>query len=80
MRVNVERYSSAESLADAVGLSVVHVNRTLQQMRRKGLVDLRQGRAMLLDPDAMAEAADFKPFHFESTEPSRTASLSLRPH
>jgi CRP-like cAMP-binding protein len=33
-----------EVLADSLGLSFVHVNRTLQQMRRKGLVTLDAGR------------------------------------
>ena len=32
-----------EILADALGLSVVHINRTLQQVRRDRLLDMRGG-------------------------------------
>jgi CRP-like cAMP-binding protein len=50
-----------EGLADAVGLSVVHVNRTLQALRRRGLVTFGQGRVGLLDPQSMSKLAEFKP-------------------
>jgi CRP-like cAMP-binding protein len=49
-----------ETLADALGLSVVHVNRILQQLRREKLVELRAGRAVLLQPDLLAGIADFR--------------------
>ena len=49
-----------ELLADALGLSVVHVNRTLQQMRRDGLIETVHGRVKVLDPDALAVIADFR--------------------
>lgn len=48
-----------EMLADATGLSIVHVNRTLQQMRREKLIELRHGMVHLLQPDLLAEIADF---------------------
>jgi len=46
-----------ETLGEALGLSVVHVNRTLQQLRREGLLELRTGKARLPDPDRLAEVA-----------------------
>jgi len=46
-----------EVLADALGLSVVHVNRTLQQLRREGLLQLQAGRATLPDRSRLAEIA-----------------------
>jgi CRP-like cAMP-binding protein len=49
-----------ETLADALGLSVVHVNRILQQLRREKLVELRAGRAVLLHPELLAQIADFR--------------------
>src|SRR5262245_13471583 len=52
-----------ELLADALGLSVVHVNRTLQQMRRDDLIETKQGRLRLLDSDALAVIADFRQRH-----------------
>lgn len=45
-----------EVLADALGLSLVHVNRTLQQMRRDGLIDMRGARMTLLDRSALQAA------------------------
>jgi CRP-like cAMP-binding protein len=48
-------------LADGLGLSAVHVNRTLQEMRREGLIRL-QGRSLHLpDLDRLARAALFDP-------------------
>jgi CRP-like cAMP-binding protein len=46
-------------LAHALGLSVVHVNRVLQQMRREKLIELRGGRVCLLEPARLREVADF---------------------
>jgi CRP-like cAMP-binding protein len=50
-----------ECLGDLLGLSVVHVNRTLQLMRRQNLITLRQGRLTLNDMPALQAAAEFKP-------------------
>lgn len=50
-----------EMLADATGLSVVHVNRTLQQMRRDALLEFRQGRVRLSRPGFLATIADWRP-------------------
>jgi CRP-like cAMP-binding protein len=50
-----------ETLADAVGLSVVHVNRTLQQMRREGRIELTRGRLAILDREALRTAGEFHP-------------------
>jgi CRP-like cAMP-binding protein len=48
-----------EVLADATGLSVVHVNRVLQQLRRERIIDLRSGVVSLLQPDAMVAVSDY---------------------
>ncbi|MET0338437.1 MAG: Crp/Fnr family transcriptional regulator [Caulobacter sp.] len=50
-----------EVLADALGLSIVHVNRTLQQLRRSGLIDTRAGWVTLRDHVQMTELASFRP-------------------
>ena len=39
-----------ECLADVLGLSIVHVNRTLQQLRREELIHLSHGRLNILKP------------------------------
>lgn len=45
-------------VADLLGLSVVHVSRTLQQLRRDGMIELRGGTAALLQPERLRAAAD----------------------
>jgi CRP-like cAMP-binding protein len=48
-----------EVLGDALGLSLVHVNRTLQQVRRDRMIELRAGRVTILQPKAVQEIADW---------------------
>jgi CRP-like cAMP-binding protein len=48
-----------EMLADALGLSIVHLNRTLQHLRRENLIQFRSGVMRLLQPDRLAEIANF---------------------
>jgi CRP-like cAMP-binding protein len=50
-----------EILADGLGLSVVHVNRTLQQLRRERLVTINDGTVTLLEPVALSQIADYRP-------------------
>ncbi|MDG2520642.1 helix-turn-helix domain-containing protein [Caulobacter segnis] len=46
-------------LADCPGLSAVHVNRTLQKLRRSGLLSLGVKTAELLDLPALEAVASF---------------------
>ena len=48
-----------EDLGDAVGLSVVHINRTLQTLRQRGLINLRDRRLTILDYKALVGLCDF---------------------
>lgn len=48
-------------IAEAAGLTAVHVNRTLQSLRREGLIVLERRRLTLPDPDRLANAAMFNP-------------------
>jgi CRP-like cAMP-binding protein len=48
-------------LADAVGLSVVHVNRVLQTLRADGLIRLSRARLQIGDWNRLAEVAGFDP-------------------
>jgi CRP-like cAMP-binding protein len=48
-------------LADAAGLSTVHLNRTLQQMRAAGLIFLRERTLTIPDFQALANTAMFNP-------------------
>lgn len=46
-------------LADVLGLSAVHVNRTLQKLRREGLVEWQGSTVEILSWDRLVELADF---------------------
>ena len=50
-----------EMLADALGLTGVHVNRTLQSLRETGLVDHKAGRLYVHDLRKLANFGDFDP-------------------
>ena len=50
-----------EVMADALGLSVVHINRTLQHLRRERMIVFETGRVSLLAPELLAAAADYAP-------------------
>lgn len=46
-------------LSECLGLTTVHVNRMLQELRRMGLVEVENRRVSILDLDALKEAAQF---------------------
>ncbi len=48
-----------EELADATGMSPVHVNRMLQQLRSQGLIDLREKVLTVLDPKGLQRVAKY---------------------
>lgn len=52
-------------LADATGLSVVHLNRTVQELRASGLIVLRDRTLTINDLDALKVAALFPPNYLQ---------------
>jgi len=50
-----------EVLADVLGFSVVHVNRTIQQLRRDRLLDVRKGMAVLMQRERLQDLASWTP-------------------
>ena len=56
-------------LADALGLTSVHVNRTLRKLREAGLVTMREGRVEIMDLDGLAKLAEFDPAYLDQTGP-----------
>ncbi len=50
-----------EDIADAVGLTPVHVSRTLSQMRAEGLIACAKGEMTIMDEAALREIAEFDP-------------------
>jgi len=49
-----------EVLSDALGLSTVHTNRVLQQLRRERLIETHAATVRLIDPVLLAEIADYR--------------------
>jgi len=49
-----------EVLSDALGLSTVHTNRTLQQLRREHLIETQNTRVKLMDMRLLAEISDYR--------------------
>lgn len=56
-------------IADAIGLSAVHVNRVLRELREKGLVTFRDGHVRFDDYDRLVEFADFEGSYLDQVGP-----------
>jgi len=58
-------------LSECLGLTVVHVNRTLQELRRRGLVETGNRAVRILDKPALEAVAEFDPayLHLERRAP-----------
>jgi CRP-like cAMP-binding protein len=63
-------------LADATGLSTVHVNRSIQALRHEGLLSFVRGTAQIPDWKALAKAADFDRGYLEVSAPMRRLTLA----
>ncbi|WP_323156736.1 helix-turn-helix domain-containing protein [Sphingobium yanoikuyae] len=53
-----------EDLADASGLTAVHVNRMLQRMRKEGLIEMANGQLFVPDVRALRQSCGFDPNYF----------------
>ncbi len=63
-------------LGDALGLSTVHVNRTLKELRDDGLITLTNSHLNILDWDGLQRAAQFDPgyLHLKPRGPMRAGN------
>jgi CRP-like cAMP-binding protein len=48
-----------EQIGEAIGITAVHANRVIRQLREDGVVDLHRGRVTVLDEMKFQELADF---------------------
>ena len=48
-----------QHIADTLGLSLVHTNKTLRRLQQLGLHEIRNGRLWLLNPKALQRLADY---------------------
>jgi CRP-like cAMP-binding protein len=60
-RTDFEMPMTQEQLSDAVGLTSVHVNRTLMGLGADGLIRRTHRKIAVIDWDALASAGDFDP-------------------
>lgn len=56
-------------IADAIGLSAVHVNRVLRQLREQGMVTFRDGYVAFDDYDRLVDFADFEVSYLDQVGP-----------
>ena len=54
-------------LADILGLSIVHINRILRQLRISGLIEVLTGRIRIIDVPALELMAQFDPAYLHVT-------------
>lgn len=66
--------ATQEQLADALGLTAVHVNRTMQVLRRDGLVVTRNRTVEVADWQRLAAVAEFDASYLLLDLPSREAA------
>lgn len=59
-----------EQIADAVGLTSVHVNRSLRALREEGLVNLSRREAIVLNWHRLSALAEFDPAYLHLPTPS----------
>lgn len=62
---------SQRTLADILGLSIVHTNRTVQHLRQTQLVTWRNGRITILDWDGLVRLAEFDEVYLNLFHESR---------
>jgi CRP-like cAMP-binding protein len=60
-------------LGDAMGISTVHVNRVLQELRGNGLISLRGSTLRVLDWEQLKQVGDFDPTYLH-LDPVQTAA------
>ena len=67
---SIELPLTQTDIADALGLSTVHVNRTLQEIRRAGLIKFDRGKLVAIDWAGLREAGEFEQsyLHKQRTE------------
>jgi len=58
-RQRFELRATQEQLGEATGLTSVHVNRTLQEIRGQGLLTFDRGHVGIADWNAIARTAEF---------------------
>ncbi len=56
---SIEFPINQQHIADTLGLSLVHTNKTLRRLQKLGLHELKDGRLRLINPKALERIADY---------------------
>jgi CRP-like cAMP-binding protein len=64
-----------QDIAGVTGLTSVHVNRTLQQMRKEGLIELHGRRLTVLQPEGLGQVAVFDSSYLRVLTATQTARV-----
>jgi DNA-binding transcriptional regulator LsrR (DeoR family) len=67
----IELPITQSELGDTLGLSTVHVNRVLQELRREGLIRTRGTALTILDWDRLQAVAEFTPTYLNMHQERR---------
>ncbi|HSK39751.1 MAG TPA: helix-turn-helix domain-containing protein, partial [Arenibaculum sp.] len=59
----------AEKVGEPLGISNVHINRTLQKLREEKLIEFKNRRLTILDWGGLKKAAEFDPAYLNLREP-----------
>jgi len=62
-------------LGETVGLTVVHVNRIVQRLRKDGLITLKGRRLTIHDPDRLKKLARFRPAYLRPDPAPKTLPI-----
>ncbi|MGO4171536.1 Crp/Fnr family transcriptional regulator [Bosea sp. TAF32] len=67
---------SQAEMADAFGMSLVHLNRTLREMRKTGLVDWSHGRLAVYDFKGLQKLSGFDPTYLHLAAGGQKAKMA----
>lgn len=70
--------ATQNDLADMLGLSTVHVNRTLQDLRAQRLLEWESQHVRVLDFDRLTEKAEFDPMYLAPGRPTPMMAPQFR--
>jgi CRP-like cAMP-binding protein len=76
-RLRYELPATQEQIADAVGLTSVHTNRVLQELRGEDLLTFRSGRVEILYWDRLVALAEFDPNYLVLRRPDESVNARL---
>ncbi|HEY9548839.1 MAG TPA: Crp/Fnr family transcriptional regulator, partial [Kiloniellaceae bacterium] len=68
-----------EILADTLGLSIVHVNRTLRRLRENGLLRISGDRVIISDLDRLTKITEFSPHYLDAAPLPRGIEAAFAP-